>query len=862
MQRDAARFPVDSILEDLLRALRSHSCVVVEAPPGAGKTTRVPRALLESPLVAHGELWVTEPRRVAARLAARYVAEQLGQPVGQTVGYRVREEARVGPHTKLCFVTEGILLERLTRQGAPRAKGLSAVVLDEFHERHVETDLLLLLLRRQQQLEPQLKLVVMSATLDSETIAAHLGNCPQLTSAGRTFPLCIEHTSTDDDRPLEKRVSSAVKKVLQRLPCEPVGNVLAFLPGQREISRSRVLLEPALRASGTQLLPLHGSLPLEEQARAIGHSDHRKVVLATNVAESSITVAGVTAVVDSGLERIAEHSPWTGRPGLRVAEVSQASAVQRAGRAGRVAAGHVVRLYSEANFRARARHGVPELQRCDLVGPLLRLLNCGIELSSCQWLSAPDPRAERAALQTLGELGLVANGDLTALGRAAARLPVHPRLGVLALAASRLGFAEKGCLTAALLSEGDPRAASRRDDKPSAHDCDVAQLMDAFEQAQEARFEPRVLSQLGLNARRVQEIRQSARRLRSALPAAERLAPTAPSGRTIEAPEEALAVSLLAGFPERVARRRSPSGREVILASGHTAQLSESTRVVGANLLLALDSEDRTSPSGRRQTFARLASPLRAEWLLDHHDKRLSERQSHQWDETRGRVLVANRLCYGAVVLEESLHPADPGPQATELLLRAARAQRATIFGKKDAQGELFARLQLAARLFPEEGYEHAVDGGSETLLARACEGRTRLAELEKVDWAELVLERLAPRLRGRLERLAPTSVALPGGRRVTVHYQAEHPWIESRLQDFFGMTEGPRIAEGRIALTLHLLAPNQRAVQVTRDLAGFWNTHYPELRRALSRRYPKHAWPEDAASARPPAPQPRRPRR
>ncbi|MEO8177759.1 MAG: ATP-dependent helicase HrpB [Deltaproteobacteria bacterium] len=850
--------PVEELLEPLVRTLRTARAVVLEAPPGAGKTTRVPRALLEAGFASAGEIWVTEPRRVAARLAASYVARQLGEKVGERVGYSVRFEDRSSPATRLRYVTEGVLLERLVDKGSLR--GISVVLLDEFHERHLATDLNLMLLRRELERQPELRLIVMSATLDGEAVAAHLGGCPRLRCSGRMYPLSIAHDpATQEDRPLHSRISSAVKKLVREAP---QGDVLVFLPGAAEIQRAEEALASFAGEQGLSLAVLHGELPLDAQVRAITPGDRRKVVLATNVAESSITVEGVTAVVDSGLVRLAEHSPWTGRQSLTVRPIARASALQRAGRAGRTAPGQVVRLYTKTSFEARPEQEKPEVQRLDLAGPLLSLYGAGLAPEPGDWLDAPPEAALDSARALLERLGLLQGTRLTELGARARSLPVHPRLARLALEGERAGIANSACLAVALLAERDVR--QNRD--AGAHalalagcECDVDQLIELYRRAEAEHFSARSARQLGLHAGRLDTVRQSQRQIQNALRAGRGRGKQATEREpAAEDPRRALGLALLAAFPDRVARRREPGGRELILASGHTAQLDEQSVARTSRLLIAVEAEDRTfggdrSPRGapRSSLRVRVASPLEAEWLLDHAPEGLSEKQELSWDDQKQRAVLTSQLCWGAVTLEQSSRPAPPGPEAAELLERAALAQLATLFGKHDTLPSLMARSELLSQQLPTLGFDRIQALGARGLLRRACETATSLQELRALDWQAFFLEQLSPEQQQKLDREAPEWVQLRAGRRVRVQYTSgQSPWIESRLQDFFGMHVGPSVCSGRVPLTLHLLAPSQRAVQVTADLAGFWQRHYPSIRRELQRRYPRHAWPEDGRTA------------
>lgn len=827
--------PIDALLGAIVSALNESQAVVLEAAPGAGKTTRVPLTLLDTLAASRGDIWVAEPRRVAARLAARFVAQQRGCKLGDEVGYSVRFEDKTSAQTRLRFVTEGILLQRLSQSsGAPPA----VVVLDEFHERHLDTDLNLMFARQALRDHPATKLVVMSATLDAQPIADFLGGCPLLTSEGRAYPLTVEYTVRADDRPLPVRVSSAVKAHLRQ---SELGNVLAFLPGIADIRKAQQSLEPSLGELGIDVFPLYGDMPLDAQARAVGPSTRRKVVLATNVAESSVTVAGVTAVIDSGLARVAEHSPWTGRQSLQLREVSQASARQRAGRAGRTAPGHVIRLYSESNFRARPAHDAPEVQRLDLAESMLLLLSRQLSTAPNAWLSPPNEAALEGAQVLLERLGLANDRGLTALGKRARRLPLPPRLARLVLEGQRLGLADDACLVAALLGERDlsTRDSPRSRDTISGYECDIDRSMDRFRQAQQERFRAGAVQRLGLQPARVDAVRRVHQTLLQQL---RRTGQPEQGTAHTQSVAHGLGLALLAAFPDRIARRRKPGGSELTLCSGHSARLSEDSAVHSAQLLVCVAAEDRGR--GSRVT---LASPVEPDWLLEQHGDEIECVDELNWDNERERAFENSIMRYGALVLEESLSKANPSADAAKLVARAALAQKANLFGKKSTLEPLLARIALLAEQMPELNLAAGEATGVDSLIEDASQSATSLAELRALDWDQLLTSRLNSDQQRALREHAPMSVQLAQGRQVDVQYEAgKPPWIASRLQDFFGMSTGPAICRSRLPLTLHLLAPNRRAVQITSDLSGFWERHYPAIRKELRRRYPRHAWSED----------------
>ena len=735
--------------------------------------------------MVRGEVLVLEPRRLAARLAARRVAQEMGENLGGLVGYQVRFEEVAGARTRLRFLTEGILTRRLISD--PRLAGVDAVVLDEFHERHLDTNLALALLRRlQREQRPDLKIAVMSATLNAAPVAAYLEGCPVLRSAGRLFDLEIEHRPYSA-LPLEKQVAEALESVLEKSP----GDVLVFLPGAAEIRRAERECRPLAARRDLLLLPLHGDLPPTEQDRAVTPAAQRKVILATNVAESSITVEGVTVVIDSGLARIASDSPWSGLPSLQVSRISKASATQRAGRAARTAPGRALRLYTLDDFQRRKDQDAPEILRRELSELCLTLRAMGIaEPSELKWLDAPPEGAVARAEELLTRLG--ARGESA---RHMARYPLHPRLARLVLEALERGAGEEGCRAAAALSTG-ARASS----------CDLMDLLDA---------------PLDSNTQRhFEQIRRIVRPAKS---------------RTHD--PHALALAILTAFPDRVARRRKD--RELLLAAGGSAALACDART---DFLVALDIEDR---SDRSSPLVRLYCAIEPAWLLDLFPDRVQERTGVEWNRTAERVEAVSALLYENLAIEETRSGAPDAEQAAALLAERALEAGIERFVDREELDAFLARAAFASEHLPIAKFD------LESAFRELCRGSRSFAEL-KAAGASLI-----PALEQRagaklLNEIAPSRIRLPNGRLTKINYEAgKPPWIASRLQDFFGMRETPRIANGRVALVVHLLAPNRRPVQTTTDLAGFWQRLYPQVRRELSRRYPRHAWPEDPYAPR-----------
>jgi ATP-dependent helicase HrpB len=883
--------PIDALLPDVISSLARTPSLVIEAPPGAGKTTRVPPALLRAGLAGQGEVVVLEPRRLAARMAARRVAEEMGERPGETVGWQVRFEDVSGPRTRLRYVTEALLTRRLLAD--PGLAGVGAVVLDEFHERHLDGDLALALLRRlQSDPRPDLRILVMSATLDAEPVARFL-SAPRIRSEGRAFPVEIEYLSPQEaarDLRMEERVALAVRRVVRD---EPDGHVLAFLPGAAEIRRAREALA-SLSEGGLEVLPLHGDLSPGEQDRAVRPSRARRVILSTNVAETSVTIDGVVAVIDSGLARVASHSPWSGLPLLETRKVSRASAAQRAGRAGRTRPGRCLRLYTRHDHDARPEMEAPEIRREDLTGLALSLAVVGV--SDLGWLEPPPAVAWDAAQSLLRRLGaLDPAGAATPLGLRMAALPLHPRLARLALEAHELGATEEGALAAALLGERAIRARWDPDRRGApTGPSDLLELSWLFREAARARFAEGKLRALGLSTGAVQAVdraqRQIAGLLRRHRTSAKSTAARGgrsrfgggvraggvgggaldvevgeaggPRPSASERAEGAILLATFAGFPDRVARRRAPGSDEVVLAGGGSARLSEESVVREAPLVVALDAEERRSradPGARRGAggvTVRLASAVTQEMLLELAHDRLRYEEDVRWNAAAERVDAFERLVYDDLVVEETRAARPPPERVSAVLQEAALDRGARAFAPEGALDRLAGRLAFAARHAPGSGLAPPSEADLAQALRELCTGHRSFADLREEGLDSVLVARLTAPRRALLDRLAPERIALPGGRQVKIHYETtaeQQPWVESRLQDFFGMADGPRLAGGAAPLVLHLLAPNGRAVQVTTDLAGFWARHYPALRRELMRRYPRHAWPEDPLHAAPP---------
>ncbi len=832
----AGVLPVDSILPELAAALAHHGCAVLHAPPGAGKTTRVPPELART---TGGRILVLEPRRVAARAAARRIAEERGWRLGQEVGWWIRFERRFRADTRVLFVTEGLLLRWLERD--PFLDRVSTVIFDEFHERALASDLALALVRQvRREARPDLRLVVMSATLDVERVASFLDAAPVVRSEGRLHPVETRLLALPDERPLERQVVSAARQALR----ECAGDLLVFLPGRREIERAAEALTELAGNAAIELVPLYGDLPIEAQDAALRRGARRRIVLATNVAETSVTVEGVTAVVDSGWVRQLRHDPASGLDRLDTIRVSRASAEQRAGRAGREAPGLCLRLWSAADDLALRPFDLPEVKRVDLAGALLALAAFGeSDAGRFGWFEAPDPaRLESARRQLLG-LGALDRHGLTAIGRRLAALPLAPRLGRLVLEGERRGVAADAALVAALLSDRDPLRASSSAQRADSR----SDLIDRLE-----ALDPRRHGRL---YRAQRQILDTLKHDEGASGTGERES-TISSSRATGDHREGLLRAIAAAFLDRLCRRRERRSERALMVGGRGVRLASASTVREAELFVAVEL-GAGRPGERSEARVRLASAVEREWLPEDLVHRGSE---VYWNGERQRVAARRVERCEDLVLDEREIPVEDDTAAAALLVdHASRDPEGALALDRPEVAGLLDRLRFLARARPDLGFAEPGRRALVELLPALAYGLRSFAELRRVDLSAVLLGQLGAARARQLEELAPERLSAPSGSRLRIDYSdPESPVLAARIQELFGLGETPRLAGGRVPVLLHLLAPNGRPQQVTNDLASFWRNTYPIVRKELAGRYPKHAWPEDPTTARPE----RRPRR
>ncbi len=855
--------PIDGRLPDVAASLRKSPVLVLQAPPGAGKTTRVPIALLEAGLLGdQQQLVLVQPRRLAARAAAARMAEENHWTLGRECGYHVRFDRRASSETRILAVTDGVLLRRL--QQDPVLADVSAVVLDEFHERRLDTDVLLGMLHRlRTELRPELRLVVMSATLDAATVAQFL-SCPVITAEGRSFPVRIRYrppvaATSVTSRRIAEQAAHAVRDCLPT--CQ--GDLLVFLPGEGEIRQVHRLLERETRTPDWIVLPLYGRLSPQEQDRVLRPNALRKIVLATNVAETSVTIDGVTTVVDSGWARVLRYDPQVGLDRLQLERISQASAEQRSGRAGRTAPGVCCRLWSEAAERGRPAQTEPEIQRVDLSGAVLQLHAWGErDIDDFPWLQAPRSESVADAHRILRMLGSLDDQlQITIAGRAMSRLPAHPRIAKLLLVGQEMDVLYAASWAAAILAERDPiqrredqrRGAAEGGDarKPptlaaAVSDCDLCDriaavwrfLFSGEDAAGAGRVNHAAARHLARIARQFRDLVRA--ELRRPRPAATQADEALPDTFATEH-RELLRRALLAAFPDRLARRRDPHQPRGLMVGGRGVRLSEESAVTHGDLFLCLDCVG----ADRQEARVRMASEIPRGWLpaegLHFHDACF-------FHPSRKQVVARRQVCWQDLVLEESPLPAPSGEEVERLLYAKAVAHWDQVNPEQDADlRQLLARVAWLGEVMPELDWPKVDRELLLELLREMCVGRRSFEQLRKASWRDAMLARLDARQHEALRQDAPTRLQTPRGTFAKVQYELGKPPVAAvRIQEAFGWADTPRLARGRRKILLHLLAPNMRCQQITDDLASFWDNAYHVVRRELKRRYPKHAWPED----------------
>jgi ATP-dependent helicase HrpB len=761
----------------------------------------------------------------------------------------VRFDRQAGPHTRLLVITPGLLPRMLASD--PFLEKYGVVILDEFHERGLDDDLALGLVRLiQQTVRPELRIVVMSATLAAESVAAYLGGCPIVAAEGRQFPVAIEHRPRPEKRGWPAAVATAVRDLLDRTG----GDILVFLPGFYEIRQAGRQLEALAREHDLAVLPLHGDLPAEQQDAALLSQDRRKVVLSTNVAETSVTIEGIAGVVDTGLARILTFDPALGLDRLEVTPISKASADQRTGRAGRTCPGICIRMWSVSAHRARAEQTDPEIRRVDLAGAVLQLFGLHeTDVMRFPWPEPPRDESVQQALALLRRLKAIDDTGLTPLGHALARLPVHPRLGRLLVEGQSLGVLDRAALAAAFLSERDPFLSEAQPGTP--HSTTPSDVLDRVEALEEFERHGRCDSPVGTvnrsAARFVLRARDQLRHLLAARSASKgnRILSTqcpVPSTRdsSTEPKDAAFLHSLFTAFPDRLARRREPGSRRGVMIGGRGVRLAPTSGVTDSELFLCIDVD-----AAGTEALVRQASAVQRDWLPA---ERLRTAVEVAFDADAERVTARRRTYFEDLLLEETLAAWPDDEQASRVLAEAAGQHLERILPSDDSPARNnLTRIRCLRDWLPELELPLFDDAVLREVSASLCSGLRSFADLRAADWLGAILGRLTHSQRRAVELEAPDRLQVPSGSRIALRYEVGRPPVLAvRIQEVFGLHDTPRIAAGRIRVLLHLLAPNYRPQQVTDDLASFWANTYPQVRKELRARYPKHAWPEDPLEA------------
>lgn len=841
--------PINEVLEECLQALRVTGQFVLAAPPGAGKTTGVPLALRRA-FPTQGRILLLQPRRMAARAVAARLSRLLGSSVGNRVGYQVRLDRNWGDQSEIVVMTYGVVLRRM--QSDPFLEPFGTVLLDEFHERSLEADLTLGMLHRvRTQLRPDLRIGVMSATLDAGPVSQFLGNAPVVESLGRMHPVKIQYA----ERMIKERLEEQVTSILPRVLAATEGHILVFLPGVGEIHRVAKQLSSVPGLDRLDVMALYGDLAPEKQDQVLAESARRKVILATNVAETSITIPGVTGVIDSGQARVMRMHPMIGLPRLDLEPISQASADQRAGRAGRTSPGICYRLWLQASHRARAEFDTPEIIRGDLSSAVLQLAGWGENRPlEFPWLTPPTPDAIEGAQKLLEQLGALKDGVITPMGRLMLRVPAHPRLARLLVSSQQQGVGRLGAVCAAILSERDPFL-DATPGKLSAGDMQLmgltaANLVDRVERMERwlsGDDDDAIARGTGEIVRRAAEqFEQSLKNVVGSHDESEQDCGFVPPEQTslVSANETRLSRALLDAFPDRLARQRQPGSDRGLMVGGQGVRLKELSSVRGRELYLCIEVMHKG-----RDADVRLAVPIESEWL---DGIGLRECDECFFNPSQKRVVGRKRRYWYDLVLAETPTEVLDRELSAEILWREVSAQWDRVQPLDNREWNQFlARLKCLAEWMPDDNFPVWGDDESRAIAKELCKYTVSIDGVKNGAWLDYAKGAVGYECVRKMDQFAPERMRVPSGNELTIDYTVgQPPSLSVRLQEVFGWQETPRIAQGRQPLLLRLLAPNYREVQVTQDLASFWRGTYNDVRKELKRRYSKHHWPEDPLTA------------
>ena len=844
--------PVEKVLPELLDALRHHSCCVLQAPPGAGKTTLVPEALLRAKEVAHGVIVLLQPRRVAARSCANYIASRLGEKVGQTVGLHIRHERKVSGETRLIVMTEGVLTQRF--KSDPFLEGVSCVVLDEFHERSIHSDLALAFMKELRCVRDDLKIIVMSATLRSAQVSAFLDDCPSVSSEGRQFPLEIKYLLKPDKRAIHEKVTSGLRRACQETA---TGDILVFLPGIGEIARCEEQLAQTNAFDEYEVLTFHGSLSKKEQDRVMHKKEDeqsnkkRRIILCTNIAETSITVPDVRVVIDSGEEKRIEFDPKSGLESLRVRRISHESADQRAGRAGRLGPGVAYRLWTQNEHGQLHETAPAEIMRVDLSDTMMALLHFrpGDPLSFPYFERPPSTHIE-LALARLRVLGALDDDPLrlSGKGREWLSFPLPYREAIFFSHIDSAEVQAIGCLAGAILGEQDFVLRTALIDAPSVSS-DLVHRLELFMEALGTSFDASVCRRLGVTRAKTKTIDKARRQLMKIIGATEEIEDLSASTK------EKLQVALLQSYPDRLCRRRQPNSNRAVMVGGGEVILHETSGVRDAPYFLALQLRAREQ---KTRSVTNVVMAAEVPWTVIEEILALELRieETARWNSEQESVSGVEQMWYQDLLIRSI-----EGVRVSDDVLRGLLKEKAiehwpSVFQLDEQAEQRRERLRLAAEVLPGE-WPDVDDQSLQQLIDEAPLSKYSFDAVRKIKWMDICWDRLPYEQQQRIEKELPETLAVPSGSRIRLDYRQVHQdagavILPVRIQEIFGWTRIPPFVDGKVKILLHLLAPNYRPAQVTQDLGSFWENTYPDVKKELRRRYPKHAWPDDPLTATP----------
>lgn len=847
--------PVDEHLSEVALAVRSHGIVAIEAPPGTGKTTRIAPSLMS--LLSKGQkVFLVQPRRIAAKSVAQRIAWELNQKLGQQIGYSIRFEQRVTDQTQLVVATEGILLRKL--QFDPTLQDTAIVVLDEFHERSLDADLLLGMLRRvQSEIREDLRIVIMSATLDRSWFANAIPNAPVIQIDAKSFPVEVQYSPPGFNQDIVAHAAEVAVEVAGRRQ----GDLLVFLPGAGEIQRCCQMLRSYRSLGGIDIIPLHGSLQIEQQSQAIEVGVGRRIIVATNIAETSLTIPGVQTVIDSGLGRVLRYCPEVGLDRLVLETISNASAVQRAGRAGRVAPGLCIRLWSDVADRARAPFLEPEIRRVDLCNARLQLHAWGEgDRSDFPWIEAPRSDAWASAGRLLEQLGSVRNGAITKLGEQMSLIPLHPRLARLCIESMKYNCLNDAALLAAMLSERDPfdRRGSGKGPGPgtgvptrniTAWQSDCVERLEWFRKSESDRPTP-----FGwLNQSASHSIRKTAQQIVSVCEGMlgdsdhqKGGIPNQKSSQDKLSWDIGLQKALMVGFPDRLAKRRAPGKPQGLMVGGKGVVLSPESGLRDPELFLCVDVQ-----GGGNEAVVRQASAVEMDWLRGDG---LTTKDEMFFHPSQKQVVGRRRTYWQDLCLSETPVAIEDELACAECLYQAVKANWDLVYPKDDPSIiQWIERVGCLSQWVPELDMPPIDTPRLQQVAEELCRGKRSLAEVRQGPWLDWLGNLLTAEQSKSLQVETPERIEVPSGSWLKIQYaKGKPPVLAVKIQEVFSWKQTPRIARGRVPLLLHLLAPSGRAQQITDDLASFWASGYAEVKKELKRRYPKHSWPDDPWTATP----------